>query len=176
MFVAEEIRLPVGLPTAQARLANLSLSTLCRMSQESYDETATGQLVVGPLGAVPGLSRRVSVSFVDLVTRPGQAVLGMRWHAAGPGGRLFPALDANIVLTAEGTDATVLRVEGVYRPPLGALGARLDQAVLNRVATATIRSFVARVTDAIVHPLARRHPARPEPSPAPWRPPDPELL
>jgi hypothetical protein len=32
---------------------------------------------------------------------------------------LFPALDADITLTPAGEDATVLRLAGAYRPPLG---------------------------------------------------------
>jgi hypothetical protein len=46
----------------------------------------------------------------------------LRWNAIGPGGRLFPALDANITLTAHGEQATWLRLAGAYRPPLGAAG------------------------------------------------------
>ena len=164
--------MPIGLAMAQARLANLSRGSLARWSQDSYDETMTGLLSVGPLGAVPGLSRQVTVSFLDLATRPGQAVLGMRWQARGVGGSLFPTLDANLVLTADGPDATVLRIEGAYRPPLGALGARLDQMVLHRVATATIRGFVNRVADAVLNPV----PETPEASLAPCPPPEPEAL
>lgn len=173
MFVRDETRLQVGLPTAQARLVNLSHGPLTHVSQDCYDETITGLLLVGPLGPVPGLSRQVTVSFLDLVTHPGQAVLGMRWHVAGPGGRLFPALDANLVLTADGADATMLRIEGIYQPPLGALGARLDELVLNRAAAATIRGFIHKVAGAIVNPPG---PGAQPASPAPWRPPEPEAL
>jgi hypothetical protein len=35
---------------------------------------------------------------------------------------------------------------GVYRPPLGALGQILDRALLHRVAAATVRGFIARVS------------------------------
>jgi hypothetical protein len=174
VFVAEESRLRVSLSTAHARLVNLVRGPLVRMSQDSHDETITGLLLVGPLGALPGLSRRVTVSFLDPVIRPDQVALGMRWHAAGPGGRLAPALDADLVLTADGPDVTVLRVEGVYRPPLGALGARLDELVLKRVAAATIRSFVNRVADAIVNPPGPPHAGPQEVSPHPWPPPEPE--
>ena len=72
----------------------------------------------------------------------------------GPGGGLFPALDADLELTALSEDATILRLAGAYRPPLGKAGAALDRAVLQRVAAARIRAFIRRVADAIVH-LAR---------------------
>ena len=176
VFVRDETPLRVGLPTAQARLVDLSRGPLTCASQDSYDETITGLMLVGPLGPVPGLSRQVTVSFLDLMTHPGQAVLGMRWHVAGPGGRLFPALDANLVLTADGPEATLLRIEGIYQPPLGALGARLDELVLNRVAAATIRGFAHKVADAIVNPPGPVGPGAQQASPDPLPPPEPKPI
>ena len=41
---------------------------------------------------------------------------------------------------------------GAYRPPLGRLGAGLDQAVLHRVATATMRALLDSVAGAITSP------------------------
>jgi hypothetical protein len=46
----------------------------------------------------------------------------LRWEATGPGGRLFPALDADITLTPAGEHATLLGLAGCYRPPLGSWG------------------------------------------------------
>lgn len=160
MFVADQAHLDIGFPVALARLENLaSGSSLTGVSRDAYSAAVTGLMRVGPLGATPGMSRLVSVSFVDLVTRDDSAVLGLRWNAAGPGGRLFPALDANIILTADGEQASLLRLEGAYRPPLGVLGARLDAAIMNRIATATIRRFVSHVARAITHPAAAADPA-----------------
>lgn len=176
VFVADETRLPVGFPVALARLVNLTRGgSLVSASRDAFSEGVTGLVRVGPLGAAPGLSRLVTVSFLDMVTRGESAVLGLRWTAAGPGGRLFPALDANITLTPDGEQATVLRLEGAYRPPLGAVGARLDTAIMNRVATATMRSFVRRVADAIVHPASSAQSAPQGKSPEPlWPPPEPQ--
>ena len=75
-----------------------------------------------------------------------------RWEATGPGGRLFPALDADIWLTPAGEHAARLSLAGVYRPPLGALGAGLDKAVFHRVADATVQSLLARVADVLARP------------------------
>jgi hypothetical protein len=63
---------------------------------------------------------------------------------------LFPVLDADITLVPHGSEASLLAVSGAYRPPLGALGAALDRAVLHRVAEATIQSFVNQLGDAVV--------------------------
>jgi hypothetical protein len=103
---------------------------------------------------VPGISRLVEVQFRDLVLNEGGAGLALRWDVTGPGGALFPALDADITLTPAGDTATTLALAGTYRPPLGALGAGLDRAILNRVAGATVRDFLNRLAAAIVPPPA----------------------
>jgi hypothetical protein len=77
-------------------------------------------------------------------------VLPLRWEASGAAGRLFPVLDANLVLTPSGESAATLALNGAYRPPLGSLGEVLDRAVLNRAAAATVRSLLARVADSMV--------------------------
>ena len=73
----------------------------------------------------------------------------MRWEAAGVTGRLFSALDANITLTAEGDQAAAVTLTGVYRSPLGALGARMDRALLHHVATATVSSLLTSMGKAL---------------------------
>ena len=112
----------------------------------------TGLARVGPLGEVPGMSKLVEVHALDVVTRGRSAVLALRWQATGPGGRLFPALDADIWLTPAGEHSARLSLAGVHRPPLGALGADLDKAVFHRVADATVQSLLARVADVLARP------------------------
>jgi hypothetical protein len=112
----------------------------------------SGLARVGPLGAAPGMSKLVAVRISDLAVHEDFAVGTMRWEATGPGGALFPALDADIKLTRAGDDATVLAVSGVYRPPLGGLGKGLDRVVMRRVAQATIRAFIHRMGAALTDP------------------------
>ncbi len=153
MFVGDEVRLEVSFVAAQARLANLARGgSLLSASKDAYGEEITGLARVGPLGSAPGLSRLVEVRFRDLAASEDSAGLALRWEATGPGGRLFPALDADLTLRRAGEQATSLTLAGAYRPPLGTLGAGLDRAILRRVAAATIRAFLNRVADAIVHP------------------------
>ena len=95
------------------------------------------------------MSKLVQVHFRDVVTRGESAVLALRWEAAGPGGRLFPALDADMSLTPAGEHSTRLSLAGVYRLPFAALGAGLDRAVFHKVADATVRSLLARVADVL---------------------------
>ena len=153
MFVGEQVLLDVGFTAATARLANLVHGgSLVTASQDAYGEGITGLMRVGPLGPGAAVSRLVKVHFAELVSREDSAVLTLRWEAQGPGGGLFPALDADIMLAPAGEQATMLRLAGAYRPPLGVFGAGLNWAILHRVATATVRSFVGRMADAIAHP------------------------
>jgi hypothetical protein len=155
VFVGEEAQLDVGFAAAQEGLARLvGGGWLADASHAAYGDGITGLTRVGPLGSVRGMSRLVKVHLSDPVVSHDSARLAVRWEAAGPGSSLFPALDADVVLTPAGTKSTKLRLDGVYRPPLGLLGAGLDQAVLNRVATATIRDFVGRIGQAITTPAA----------------------
>lgn len=136
MFFADEARLEVGFPVARDRLENLALGNcLASLSRAAYDSATGG-------------SGLVSVAFVDLVVRGDSVILGVRWNAADPGGALFPALDANIILTADG-ERTVLRLEGTYRTS----PAEPDSVTTDQSASAAIRSFAGGLADAIVCPL-----------------------
>jgi hypothetical protein len=157
MFVDDEVPLQVGLDTARAGLANLAVGDgLASASEDAYGEGVTELIRVGPLGSVPGTSKLVQVRFHNLTERDGYTGLAVRWEATGPGGGLFPALDANITVMPADGRTTVLRLTGSYRPPLGTLGTALDAAVLHRVATATIRTFLNDIAAAITHPPASR--------------------
>jgi hypothetical protein len=161
MFVAGQTRLEVSFAAACARLVNLTDSgSLVRASKDAYGEGFTGLLRVGPVGPAPSMPKLVTVHVQDLVIRGPAATLPLRWEATGPDGAMFPALDANVTLTETGEQATVMRLDGTYRPPLGALGAGLDAAIMRRVANATIRSFLTRIAIVIAQPS---HAAKPEP-------------
>jgi hypothetical protein len=163
MFVAAEVPLDVSFPAAAARFANLAVGgLLTRASQGAHGDGLTGLVRVGPLGAVPGMSKLVKVHFLDVVTRGESAVLTLRWEATGPGGRLFPALDADIWLTSAEQRSARLSLAGVYRPPLAAVGAGLDRAVLHKVADATVLSL---------WPVWRTFSPTPRSRPAPCREP-----
>ena len=108
------------------------------------------QIRVGPLGSVPGMSKLVRVSLLDPVRHDDSVLVPLRWEATGLMGRLFPVLDANLMLGKDDEGRGVLRIAGVYRPPLGGLGQELDQIVLRRVASATIRSLLRRIAALLV--------------------------
>jgi len=136
MFVGDEVRLDVSFAVARERLTRLG-PTLFGTSENAYGPDLAR---VG----VAGVSKLVRVQVRELSWTDLSAGLALRWEATGPGGGLFPVLDADLKLAPDGA-GTLLTMAGSYRPPLGSLGEALDQAVLRRVAVATIRSFVAQV-------------------------------
>jgi hypothetical protein len=156
MFVCDEVPLDVGFEVARDRLAKLD-SWFLTASDHAYGEGMAGLARIGPRGPAPGISRLAEIRIQSLVARDGRAGLALRWEARGPGGRLFPVLDADLTLTPAGEDAALLTLSGAYRPPLGSLGAELDRLLLHRVAEATIRNFLERVATALARPTA--HPA-----------------
>jgi hypothetical protein len=159
VFVNAQTVVDVSFDLARERLANLARDGwLAGASGDAYGEWGQGLARVGPLGATPGMSRLVDVRFRDVVTHEGSAVLALRWEAVGSGGGLFPVLDADITLAPHEQSQTLLTMTGAYRPPLGAVGAALDRAVLHRVAVATVQGFVNRVGLAVADPLSATAP------------------
>lgn len=150
MLIADEILVHLSFPAARDRLATLVYGSLVRAAEGAYGEVLAGLTRVGPLGARAGLSKLVDVHVLELVSREDSAVLTVRWEATGPAG-LFPALDADITLTPAGPAACRMSLAGAYRPPLAALGAGLDKAILHRAAQATSRSFLNRIAQDLDH-------------------------
>ena len=164
MFVAHELPVDTGLREAQARFANLLHGGwLAEASAAAYDGAVTGLLRVGPAGFAT--AKLVRVSLLDPVYRDEVMTVGLRWEATGPAGSLFPVLDANISILpgqdeGDGKQTARLALTGSYRPPLGRLGAALDQVALHRVATATIRALLQDVAAALTGSAPAENPAK----------------
>jgi hypothetical protein len=150
MFVGDEVRADVSVAVATARLEHLfGTSSLIRASYAAWGE---GIARIGPVGPVPGLSKLVRVQVREPVRHGQVTVFTLRWEATGTTERLFPVLDADITLVADGDDATLVGLEGVYGAPAGTAGGILDRALLHRVAASTVRSFLSRIAAAICDP------------------------
>jgi hypothetical protein len=149
VFASAHQVIDVPLSAAQARLARLLYGGwLSQASDVVYQRVTDDLLRVGPFGDKPGSSRVVRVQFTDPVYRDDEVRIGLRWEAIGVTGGLFPALDADISLSAAG-ERTRVGLTGTYRPPLGALGSGLDRLVLRKVAAATITAFLNQVSGAL---------------------------
>jgi hypothetical protein len=142
MFVGDEMSLEVGFAAARERLAQLADNgVLVSTSEDAYSNDTTRMMPVG----AGSLSKLVRVQVRELAGTGTSAGLAIRWEATGPGGAMFPVLDADIRLIPAGEHGSVLVMAGSYRPPFGPLGEALDRSILHRVATVTIRRFLAQL-------------------------------
>jgi hypothetical protein len=169
MFARQEVVLDLEFPTARARLAVLMRGNwLDSMSQDAYAEGTSGHLRVGPFGRVPGMSKLVEVHLLEPVPHDDIVIVPLRWEATGRMGGLFPLLDANLTLTEAEGGRAVLGLAGVYRPPLDGVGEELDQIALHRVAAATVRSLLTRISGVLADkPSETGEQAAPEPDAKP---------
>ena len=167
MFVGHEMTLAAAYPDARAGLVGLTHGGwLSDASGDAYAEGLAGLVRVGPFGELPGASKLVEVLLLEPVERENSLTLSLRWEATGPMGRLFPVLDANIILMPAGENASQLALAGAYRPPFAAVGERLDRILLHRAASATVRSLLMRIAETIAPDgAADRGPAAQEPFP-----------
>ena len=169
MFASHELVIDATYELVAARLVHLvDRGALNGVSKAAYEGQWEAVVRVGPLGGTLGLSKLVRVRVLDPVRHGATMIISLRWEAIGPAGELFPALDADLLLTPEGEDGSRLGLVGSYRPPLGRAGAALDNVIMNRLAVATVHSFLQRLASAVADPM-------PEPSPVLgviplWRP------
>jgi hypothetical protein len=170
MFLSRQCVCPIGIATARARLTGLAdsgwLATACAAAyQDSLDQL----LGAWPPERTPARSSLTKSHFLDPIHRPSSTTMGMRWEATGIASQPFPALDANITLTPDGSQHTQITLTGVYRSPLEPPGAGLDRALLHQAATAAIGSLLTRLTNALEDAAAPGKPATPQsPQTGPW--------
>jgi len=153
VFFAEQVSVRLPLTTAAVRLANLTRGGgLAGVSHRAYRDGTEAVLRVGPLGDVPGLAKLVRVRFLDPAWSERGMTVGIRWEAADGTTALFPVLDADLVLSPVSARTCALACSGVYRPPLGRVGAAVDRAIMSHVAAATIRSLLQHLAAEITTP------------------------
>jgi len=151
MFARHEVMLSMSFAHARARLAMLGHGGRLRgPSERAYAEGLERLIRVTPFPAVLSASRLVRVQLLEPVPRDDTVSLPLRWEATGAAGRLFPVLDADLVLTPGGAERSTLSLTGAYRPPLAAGGDVLEPALLDQAAGATIRSLLSQVAESMV--------------------------
>jgi hypothetical protein len=150
MFVADKMLVETSFDAASTGLISLAEGDgLASVSEAAYREGMAGLHWPGVPESKPVEPRLAGVRCHSLPESGEHVGLALRWEAIGPDGDLFPALDADIKLTRAGECTTELTVAGTYRPPATLMAAGLDRATVDPVATATIRSFLRRVAEAI---------------------------
>jgi hypothetical protein len=160
IVVGDRVALNVGFRAARARLRILALDgMLLRASEVAYGESITALIELA--GPAAGLTRLADVCLEDLAETDDCAHIALQWEAIAADGKLFTALDADLMLVPAGDQITALSLTGAYRPQPGCAGAGLDQAVVRCCARAAIGSFLGQVACALVHPAGTAGPRRP---------------
>ena len=160
--------LDVSFGTGRARLGILARDgVLLRACHAAHSQGVTELAQAAGPAAVR--SRLAAVRLADLADTDHCARLALRWQALAAHGTVFPALEADLMLTPAGEQITLLAVAGTYRLQPGRAGTGLDQAMVHRCATTTVRSFMARIACALVHPAGTTGPAGASPPRRPSR-------
>ena len=77
-----------------------------------------------------------------------RSVIPLAWEPSGLLA-LFPVLHGDILLAPIGPGWCRVTLAASYVAPFGALGSRVDHALLHRVAASTVRSFLSRVATSL---------------------------
>lgn len=117
---------------------------LAPLANAAEEDGEALRLRIGPSWAAVRVTREVRVTLGPPHDWGDALVLPLAWEASGLRA-LFPLLEGDIELAPLGTDRFRLTLSASYVPPFGELGARLDRALMHRVAVSTVRSFLVRV-------------------------------
>ena len=104
---------------------------------------------VGLRVAGVSIHKRVTVELGEPEKKGEWTNVPISWKATFPE-QLFPVLVGRLELVPVEKKLTRLTVSGMYEPPLGRLGALIDDAIMHSVAEATVRE----VTESIARQLA----------------------
>jgi Rrf2 family protein len=144
--VADSVHVELGADSVVGRLGGGG-SWLVSHLEAARAEGEAILVRIGPGG--PGWLGKVVAVHLGAPTSSGESVtIPATWEATGPSG-LFPRFEGELRVRAIDPDRSEVRLEGRYRPPLGRAGQALDEAVLTRVAHATVRSFLRRLAHAL---------------------------
>jgi hypothetical protein len=103
------------------------------------ETTAVGLHMAG----IP-VRKSVEVELGEPVKAANWMEIPLSWKATFPR-QLFPMMTGKIELAPVDRDVTRLTVSGMYEPPLGRVGRRLDAAVMHKVAEATVQELAESI-------------------------------
>ena len=151
IVVGDRVLLDASFGVAGTRLGILARDGMLLWASEvAYGEGITS--LVKMTGPAAGLTRLADARLDNLAETGGCAHITFRWEAIAADGKLFTALDADLMLVPAGDRTTALALAGAYRPQSGPAGDGLDPAIVRECAITAIRSFLARVACALIHP------------------------
>ncbi|MBW4077686.1 MAG: hypothetical protein HIU84_04085 [Acidobacteria bacterium] len=117
---------------------------LSPLASEASEDGEALRMRIGPSWSAGLVTREVNVTLGPSRARGDTVSRSLAWRASELQS-LFPLLEGDIELAPIGDDGSRISLAVVYTPPLGGLGARVDRALLHRVAASTVRSFISKV-------------------------------
>jgi hypothetical protein len=93
-----------------------------------------------------GIRKKVDVEFGEPMVAGSWTVVPVSWRARSVP-ELFPLMTGKIELAPVDSSNTRLTVCGMYRAPFGELGQYLDEALLHKVAEATVRDLAESIAE-----------------------------
>jgi len=100
------------------------------------------------VGPAPLVSAPVELEVGAAMQSLESTTIPMSWIATS-GTRLFPRMDAEVVVSPMQASLTHLELRGSYRPPLDGVGRMLDRLAFHRIAESTVRNFLDRLAAAV---------------------------
>lgn len=138
--ITDSVHVELPAPVIAARL-RVGSSWLTTYAQAADQEEV--RIRVGPSG--PGwLGKTVAIHLGDPEEHDSGLITPFVWEASGPGG-IFPRLEGTLSLSAVDPERSELLLSGSYRPTLGKAGQVLGDALLARLAQATVRTLLRQV-------------------------------
>jgi hypothetical protein len=121
------------------------VSTLARGPRRWFPQLENkNQYAVGPRIAGVPLRKRVIVEAGEPVNQGTWTQVPITWKSSFPK-KLFPVMEGKVELAPVDGRITRLTVSGMYEAPLGRVGKEIDDAVMHRVAEATVRELAESI-------------------------------
>jgi len=148
MFVSYLSQVSVPFETAVERLEPI-LGELGGWAHEAYRNGEELRARIGVGKTAPVIAKTVVLETAPPERGPDVFIIPVAWRATGAP-ILFPMMRADLQLQLVSKESTQIRLSGSYTVPLGSIGQIFDDALLHRVAEATIENFVNRIAEALV--------------------------
>lgn len=137
MYVHHSVHVSSPIEVVSRSLASAHQTWFPRLGDD--DNAAVGVRIAGV-----GFRKKVALEFGEPVTSGAWTEVPITWQATGIK-ELFPVMVGKVELAPVDVGVTRLTVCGMYQPPLGRLGKKLDDALLHRVAEATVKELAETI-------------------------------
>src|SRR5579862_5083096 len=151
MFIEDFVQINRDFDAIRAQVRADPRGLIVTSAGAAYRHGERVSLRLTPLRGLQRLGKSIDVDLAEPYEHEDRLVLPMHWRAPGAT-RLFPHLDGDLEFAPLGAKTSQITLMGSYDPPLGFIGERADILLLHRIAEASIRSFLVRVSRNLERP------------------------